>query len=481
MLKTGSIAAMTQLKDTFGLLGSTLAGKYDVQKLVAETEFSVVYRAHHRIWRRPVAIKAFKAPMLGENARQQLLESFVAEGALLMDLSERCAAVCQARDVASVITENGDWLPYMVLEWLEGEPLDVMLMKERARGAMPRTVAQAMRLLDPVAQALSLAHERGIVHRDVKPGNVFVLADAAFDGSGCKLIDFGGAKVAGIAAGPWRDGIAARLFTPAYAAPEQFLSHPGGQAELGATGPWTDVFALALVFVEMVTGRKPRQDDTVAQLALSAWDLDVRPTPRTLGATVSDEVEHVVARAVALWPQDRYANACAFWSALRAAALEAHAARAIAQSFCAPQPPSASAEVTPPIPIALSRRRYSSRQRWVVPALALLGAAAGGSVVALEQLAVGPPTKQAVASWSGLPAPATVVQVRPVPPPPADLGPTTVGDPVPLTRQNDIFQVVSATSRPWSRTSPLTGVRAASFAASSLEYVPSALPRALSP
>src|ERR1700682_4630891 len=119
----GPIGAMTQLKDPFGLSGATLAGKYDVQWLVAETEFSVVYRAYHRIWRRPVAIKAFKAP---------LLESFVAEGALLMDLSERCAAVCQARDVASVITDSGDWLPYLVLEWLEGEAPDDNLARVQA-------------------------------------------------------------------------------------------------------------------------------------------------------------------------------------------------------------------------------------------------------------------------------------------------------------------------------------------------------------
>jgi serine/threonine protein kinase len=401
---------MTQLKDPFGLSGTTLAGKYDVGELVAETEFSVVYRAHHRIWRRPVAIKAFKASMLPESARQQLLGSFVAEGALLMDLSERCTAVCQARDVASVITQNGDWLPYLVLEWLEGEPLDLILMRERASGATPRTVAQAMRLLDPIAQALALAHERGIVHCDVKPGNVFILADGAMNGLGCKLIDFGGAKVAGV-----------HLFTPGYAAPEQFLPPPGRQSALGATGPWTDVFALALVFVELLTGHRPRQGDTVADLALSAWNRDVRPTPRTLGATVSDGVEHAIARAVAVRPQDRYANARAFWSALGSAAVEDHAARGVALSFAEARPPSA--EVPPTLPIALSRRRHSPRHRWVVPALALLGAAACGGIVELERLAVEPPTMQPATSGSGLPAPATVVFALPAPSDPSRLQP----------------------------------------------------------
>jgi serine/threonine protein kinase len=423
LLKANAMGAMSQLKDPFGLSGATLAGKYDVQGLIAETEFSVVYRAHHRIWRRPVAIKAFKAPMLTESARQQLLESFVAEGALLMDLSERGAAVCQARDVASVITEDGDWLPYLVLEWLEGEPLDAMLTRERALGGRPRTVAQVMKLLDPVAHALALAHARGIVHRDVKPGNVFILADAAIDGPGCKLIDFGGAKVAGMAGGPWREGIARQLFTPAYAAPEQFPSCPTGQAELGPTGPWTDVFAIALLFVEMVTGRKPREGDTISQLALSAWNADARPTPRTLGANVSDEVEGVLARALALRPPDRYANAGVFWSALVSAARAAHTA----------------ATVTLTIPLALSRRRHSSRHRWLVPALALLGAAAGGGLVVLEQLAVAPPSARAAASWSGLLAPATVVQVRPTPSGPGRLGSDDEPLSLTLSRPNDVF------------------------------------------
>lgn len=377
--------AMTSSKDPFGLAGTTLEGKYDVQGLVAETDFSVVYRAYHRIWRRPIAIKAFKVPTLAEDERQQWLEAFVTEGALLMDLSERGAAVCQARDVASVIAENGDWLPYLVLEWLEGETLDVMLERERACGTTPRTVTQAIRLLDPVAQALSLAHERGIVHRDVKPGNVFMLANAAIDGSACKLIDFGGAKVVGMVDGPQREGVVRQLFTPGYAAPEQFLPGAGRQGEPGATGPWTDVFALALVFVEIVTGRTPRQGDTVAAFALAAWNPEVRPTPRSLGANVSDDVERVIARAVALGPRFRYANARAFWSALRGAC-----------------------DVTPTISVTVTRRRRPSRTRRVAPALVLLSAVAGGSIVA-EHAVGGPPSTWA--GVSGFPAPATRVQV----------------------------------------------------------------------
>ena len=104
----------------------------DVEQVVAQPALSVVYRATHRVWQRSVAIKAFTAPSLSDDARQQLLASFVEEGRLLMDLSERCASICQARDVSSLTTSRGDWVPYTVLEWLDGESLEELLRRERA-------------------------------------------------------------------------------------------------------------------------------------------------------------------------------------------------------------------------------------------------------------------------------------------------------------------------------------------------------------
>jgi serine/threonine protein kinase len=307
--------------DPFDLVGTTLAGKYRVDVLVEETDQSVVYRAVHKVWKRPVAIKAFKASTPDDNARRRLLESFVREGALLAALSERCAAICQARDVASVTTARGDWVPYMVLEWLEGEPLELMLLRERVRGAGARSPAQAIRMLDAIAGALALAHEEGIVHRDVKPGNIFVLADSRSEGCSCKLLDFGVAQVSrpiqgtegasGIVASPHSG--ADQSFTPAYGAPEQF------SPEYGPTGPWTDVYALALVFVELVSGRQPLQGDAIADLAQRSCDASERPTPRTLGVAVGGELERVLARALAVRPRDRFAEAGDFWRALKGA------------------------------------------------------------------------------------------------------------------------------------------------------------------
>jgi serine/threonine protein kinase len=296
----------SMVEDPLGLVGVTIDGKYSVQAVVEETCLSVVYRAVHRVWRRRVAIKAFKAGQHDEASRGRLLESFVREGTLLMELSERCSAICQARDVSSTTTPRGDWVPYMVLEWLEGESLDAMLARERADGARPRTVAEAVCLLDPVARALSLAHERGVVHRDVKPGNVFVLP------GGCKLLDFGVAAMAHEAACAGQDTF--HSFTPAYGAPEQF------SPERGATGPWTDVYAMALVFVELVTGREALGSGSVARLMIRSCDAALRPTPRALGVAVSDPVERVLARALALRPSDRFPTMGEFWRALKRAA-----------------------------------------------------------------------------------------------------------------------------------------------------------------
>jgi serine/threonine protein kinase len=340
---------MTTIKQTdrFALVGKTLADRYDVEKVVEETGLSVVYRAVHRVLQRLVAIKAFKAPGRREAWGRELLERFVREGALLMELSERSSAVCQARDVASFTTERGELIPYIVLEWLEGAPLETMLERERRQGPTIRTVQEAMRLLAPVAEALSLAHERGIVHRDVKPANVFVMAE----GRRCKLIDFGIAKLVDETTSE-PDGL--ETFTPAYGAPEQF------SPQHGTVGPWTDVYALALVLVELLTGREALGSADVRKLACVSCDPGRRPTPRMKGAHVSAAVEGVFLRALALRPEHRFTNAREFWTALTAAV----ALRATLVSV----PP----ELDSTIPIDLRRVRRRSPPRSIVRVFDLL-------------------------------------------------------------------------------------------------------------
>ncbi|HSO40622.1 MAG TPA: bifunctional serine/threonine-protein kinase/formylglycine-generating enzyme family protein [Labilithrix sp.] len=303
--------------DPLALVGTTVSEKYEIQEVVGEGGFAIVYRATHTVWQRPVAIKVFRA--LGDlpaERRDQLVKSFIQEGALLAELSERSAAICQARDVGMLRTAEGREMPYMVLEWLEGRSLEQVLDDEKSRRLMPRTPAETLHILEPAALALALAHRKGIAHRDVKPANIFVIGDPRGEYT-VKILDFGIAKVVQDVqrqAGAFQQtqGVVSS-FTPAYGAPEQFSrTH-------GATGPWTDVFALALIFTELMTNEPPLRGDDLTQLAFCSMDPKRRPTPRAYGFEISDALEAALRRALAVAPDERYRSTGEFWEALRTA------------------------------------------------------------------------------------------------------------------------------------------------------------------
>jgi serine/threonine protein kinase len=176
-------------------------------------------------------------------------------------------------------------------------------------------------MLDPIARALALAHEKGICHRDLKPGNVVLLGDPRSGERAIKLLDFGVASFFGDArwglpdSRRWREpGGTACGFTPSYGAPEQFSD------AYGITGPWTDVFALALLVVELVSGREPMGEGSTEDLGRVAVDPKRRPTLRAHGVDVPSGVEAVIARALSVYPAERWHTAGAFWSALHEAA-----------------------------------------------------------------------------------------------------------------------------------------------------------------
>ena len=305
--------------DPHGLVGEILNDKYEVLSVVGDGGFSTVYRARHRLWNRPVALKVLSGVgLLGREEQAQIVEAFLREGAILAELSERSPAICQARDVGTV-NVHGSTLTYLVLEWLDGSTLADLLDVETALGRRPRSLLEAVRLLRPIADALAVAHQRGVVHRDIKPANIFVLDDPAKDNGtqALKLLDFGVAKVfAGRALAPGAPTQTTgplTAFTPAYAAPEQF------SRALGGTGPWTDVYAFALVLLEIVTGREPQGGVDVATIAKVALDPRQRPTPRKLGLAVDDAVEAVFVRALEVSTEKRFADVAIFWGALHAA------------------------------------------------------------------------------------------------------------------------------------------------------------------
>ena len=311
-------------EDAFGIVGTVIAAAYHVESVVAEGGFGTVYRAHHGGFRAPVALKCLRLPPgLLPEAKQHFLESFRAEAELLFRLSASIPTVVRPLHVDAFTLADGRFVPYMVLEWLEGSTLDALIRKRKHDGQAPFTLKKIVRLLTPVARALERAHNfRGpdgpvsVVHRDLKPENIFI-ANAAGEEL-VKILDFGIGKAKSMASqvagrvSQGNSGIA--TFTPAYGSPEQWAPKRYGQ-----TGPWTDVWGLALTPTEALVGHAIIDGDPAAIMG-TILDPNRRPTPGSEGVIVSDEVEAVFEKALALDPRMRYADAGVFWNELLGAA-----------------------------------------------------------------------------------------------------------------------------------------------------------------
>jgi formylglycine-generating enzyme required for sulfatase activity/serine/threonine protein kinase len=297
--------------DPLGIIGTVVAEKYQVLALAGEGGFSLVYQARHLIWQQLVAMKFFVILEEAEQAlRERLLEDFIREGKLMSELSSRSAAIVQARDIGKLQTATA-WIPYMVLEWLDGTPLDVVLLQDLKERLRPRSLVESMQLLEPVAAALDLAHRRNVAHRDLKPANIMVIGADPRQPQGCKLLDFGIAKVMGEKIEHEKQlqmtGQQITAFTPNYGAPEQF------SRQFGATGPWTDVFAMALIIVELLRGGvRALEGETFFELGVSSSN-PIRPTPGHFGIPISAELEAVFAKALAIHPAARYGTMGEFW------------------------------------------------------------------------------------------------------------------------------------------------------------------------
>lgn len=340
-------APSSRVRDSLGIAGLTIDGKYLIERAVGEGGFAIVYRAQHVIWKQPVAIKFFsELSSVQVDQRDEMQRAFIEEGRLLTQLSSQTAAIVQARDVGTYTTPEGRWMPFMVLEWLEGRSLEDLIVSESAAGRSRFTIGEVLRLLGPVAAALDVAHGLGIAHRDVKPPNIFVLGDDPRHGAiTIKVLDFGVAKLitdnTQMKAAMAKTGTNVTSFTPQYGAPEQF------SRTYGATGPWTDVFALALVAVEMLSGRPALDGDDVVQLAFAAGNPGTRPTPRAFGIDLGDALETVLLKALAVQPTARYARASEFWSAFELGAGGSRATAAEALNATMAMPESLRAAITP--------------------------------------------------------------------------------------------------------------------------------------
>ncbi|MCA9673000.1 MAG: serine/threonine protein kinase [Myxococcales bacterium] len=313
---------MTSVRDPFQIVGQTVDDAVVIDAMVGEGGFGVVYRGHHTKLREPVAVKVLKLPTsLDAGQRESFLKKFQLEARILYRLSQETLSVVRAIGFGSLETRDG-WAPYCLLEWLEGESLDHLLAARRARIAKGeleagRPLRELVPLVDPLMEAVDKAHGIGVIHRDIKPANIFVSGDVS--SPTVKLLDFGIAKLVDLSSdlagtATLSSGTLMAL-TPEYAAPEQW------DRELGAPSARTDIYALALLLLELMLDRHPHEGASASQRMFSACNPAKRPTPRRLGLSVSDAVERCFARALAVEPAERPASASAFWRELREAAL----------------------------------------------------------------------------------------------------------------------------------------------------------------
>ncbi len=336
-------------EDPFGLIGQQLDGQFRVDQVVGEGGFSAVYRGTHTGLDEPIAIKCLKLSpaALGSGMIDSFVKRFRDEGRILYRLGQgnlnvvRCIA--SGTTVAPV---NGTIVPYLVLEWLEGVSLEDDLQARAAANKGGRSIAEVMSLVETVADAMAHAHAMGVIHRDLSPGNIFLVKQR--DGTTrAKVLDFGVAKVMtdDLDLGPRAQTLAQiRIFSPAYAAPEQFDSR------LSPPGPYADVYSLALIAVELLTGRAVRNQTTLGEMMQRALDPKAPRTPREMGAIVTDSVEQVFARALSFEASKRQKDASELWRELRGA----RSVRiSMDLSTTTRQPPTEeSAPVTQPMPAA---------------------------------------------------------------------------------------------------------------------------------
>ncbi len=311
-------------EDVFGIVGSLQAAVFRVERVVAEGGFGVVYRAHHEGFKAAVALKCLKIPgAFSAEQRQAFLQKFQEEGEVLFRLSALIPSVVRPLHVGTLETSKHPFVPFIALEWLDGESLDSVVSRRRAAGKAPLDLPRLVRMMGPVARALECAHkfpgpggaQLSILHRDLKPENLFL---AKLHGQETlKILDFGIGKVRSAATqmvgrvSAEQGGISA--FTPAYGAPEQWLPKRYGQ-----TGPWTDVWGFALCAVEALTGQTPFDGDAPAVMGACINEAD-RPTPGSFGIKLPERAEAAFKKALAVDPVNRYHDIGKFWDEVEGA------------------------------------------------------------------------------------------------------------------------------------------------------------------
>jgi hypothetical protein len=275
------------------LSGQTLDGKYHLRELLGRGGMGEVYEAERLGGGSNVAVKVLYAHLCGEED----LARFRREAAV--------AAKLPAEHVAQVFEIgrcSAGGHHYLAMELLRGEDLGTLL---RRRGRLPAN--ELLPIIDQLAAGLHAAHGAGVVHRDLKPQNVFLV------GSGTalrvKLLDFG---VARLLEGSELTRSQMLIGSPGYLAPEQAVT------ELGEVGPRADVFALGTIVYRAITGQSAFTARTAAAAVYEAVHVEP-PPPTQVAPDLPRELDAVIALALAKKPQQRYATPIELARDLRAA------------------------------------------------------------------------------------------------------------------------------------------------------------------
>jgi serine/threonine-protein kinase len=258
----------------------------------------VVYRAEDATLGRTVAIKTIS---LTGGTKQ---ERDVHEARFLQE-----ARAAGSMSHPSIITiyemgREGD-IAFIAMELLDGRELREMIRDVSLTPTLSVTIAAA------VADGLAYAHERGIVHRDIKPGNIMVLADGRV-----KIMDFG---IARHNEPTVKTQTGVLLGSPQYMSPEQIVGQPFDHR--------ADIFSLGLVLYEMLTGVKPFAGDDIPELTFKVANMAAKP-PSHIAPDLPAVIDFIVARALKKKPDERYQSAAEFARDLRAAMPEVVAAEA---------------------------------------------------------------------------------------------------------------------------------------------------------
>ena len=281
-------------------------GKYKLHEIVGRGGMGVVYRGEHVYIGKEVAVKILHD---GYGGREESIKRFLREA--------RAASLINHPNIVDITDfgKSNDGTVFFVMEFLHGEPLDALMQRERRL-----ELIRAITIVNRIAGALGAAHAKGIVHRDLKPENVMLtkregrreLVRQISDESGLhmvterekafdfvKILDFGVAKVRDPNVSEARVTQQGVVFgTPEYMAPET--------ARIGVSNPRTDIYALGVIFYEMLTGTIPFAGETAVDVMLKVVSEPVTPPrDRAPGIGITPEAEQLIMKALSKDPLRR--------------------------------------------------------------------------------------------------------------------------------------------------------------------------------